>query len=928
MNKMPADNPEYFSLGILKEPNKSFFESFGDLEPTHEVFESLITIEKLAGKQNNSNKSRKKRISNSLRRLFTPGSRRESASENEYLPSPSSPLSPPHSYGSLPSSPKRPVQQSRPASHPASLSSITTRSTTTTSPSSCRPATTGQGGPVSLVTGRCGLQLHSPPCRGWRPAQQPAVLVLYSGGCVPASRYKEYLMKLLAGQPAGPNCGSVRLEQLGQGEDRLAEELLYHARLVLIIISPGFISWLEEAGVVIGQLLSPSRVLGLLLGVDHADITPVVASCLLTLPCWNVIALEENTEEQTEFQIGKTLTEFSEKIAASSVAPREAKFKIFPKKLSQSQAKIMLILDSSYNQLEREQFELLVQLDEKHFSIEETRWVKDDLVQVELPGLLFRTTAIASLELRLGGLLLGCRQCKLESAATQLETAWQTCADPVTVLSDTLDTRLHNIQDIDLILSTKLSSEYLPTHQSSNNINLSTTNESTLIKEESFFQDRSNLLHFAAKNGLTRLCRTLLSIGYTRYLGVPNLVGLVPAECAEQAGHRKLAQELEPGSHEYQYPEYPQYQPVSSPLLEGEDGYLLPTIPPPAASGHSPKLDSNYQNVFNEYQTPSQLHGPSSLGPINENSQTIAESIGKAKESEVTQFELYQVPPTPVPLLRPRPPAIATASTPPPARRSSFKPPQPRLSADSYIPMQPTPPLRKAMSEPRSRDVFPIPKSGSFSHFTVGGDRNTAGSAMSRHELIEKFCREKPDLAGRPGSTPPSLSLPDQDTSPHIAIPKKKEDLVNLYVSSCSAASSSPLEHHIHTEPNIDGLVYLPMDAQDSETELESYYEEDKQRNLDVEEKIRNNQDPDESFKVKTILGRLSPCKSKIGFSMGSMRRRKLKANSNENNFDLIAIQQKSAIVEKVNDCQNEVVVVTREESSLYDFPRSLLTDH
>ena len=153
-------------------------------------------------------------------------------------------------------------------------------------------------------------------------------------------------MKLLAGQPAGPNCGSVKLEQLGQGEDRLAEELLYHAQLVLIIISPGFISWLEEAGVVIGQLLSPSRVLGLLLGVDHADITPVVASCLLTLPCWNVIALEENTEEQTEFQIGKTLTEFSEKIAASSVAPREAKFKIFPKKLSQSQAKIMLILDS------------------------------------------------------------------------------------------------------------------------------------------------------------------------------------------------------------------------------------------------------------------------------------------------------------------------------------------------------------------------------------------------------------------------------------------------------------------------------------------------------------------------------------------------------------------------------------------------------
>merc|ERR1719186_1453069 len=246
------------------------------------------------------------------------------------------------------------------------------------------------------------------------------------------------------------------------------------------------------------------------------------------------------------------------------------------------------------------------------------------------------------------------------------------------------------------------------------------------------------------------------------------------------------------------------------------------------------------------------------------------------------------------------------------------------------------PPLKKAMSEPRSAHSFSIPKSGSFSHFTTSysdkvlaeGPTPPSNTAMSREELIKKFCQE--DVQVRPESTPPFL-LPDHldptppmDTpsnnnppprpdstppninyyqnqptpmSPSIIIPSRSGSFsstsgsvrVNLQSETEMALEGSPLDHHVNT----DGVVYLPIESHDSDSELTSYYEDGKiseqallsyrknSVNLDTEElaaiKNRNNSlgvEDGEVGKVKRMLGRLSPARSKLGFNMGSLRRK------------------------------------------------------
>merc|ERR1719186_1306851 len=119
--------------------------------------------------------------------------------------------------------------------------------------------------------------------------------------------------------------------------------------------------------------------------------------------------------------------------------------------------------------------------------------------------------------------------------------------------------------------------------------------------------------------------------------------------------------------------------------------------------------------------------------------------------------------------------SIVCPSTSSPSDSTRSTPPQHRLSGSSYLPM--VPPLKKAMSEPRSAHSFSIPKSGSFSHFTTSysdkvlaeGPTPPSNTAMSREELIKKFCQEVVHI--RPESTPPFLLPEHRDATPPMDAP-------------------------------------------------------------------------------------------------------------------------------------------------------------
>jgi hypothetical protein len=430
----------------------------------------------------------------------------------------------------------------------------------------------------------------------------------------------------------------------------------------------------------------------------------------------------------------------------------------------------MIMMDSPIDQLDREQFELKVCQEDFHYTIEEAKWIKDDIVQIELPAFMFQSTMIASLELRLNDANYGSRQIKLENVATVLENVWQQCSDPVSILSEAFDVRFVNIQDIDEFLSASLEKRLSISDLLKTKYTGCETDSNNCCRCEN--KDHNNLLHFGAKHGLTRLCGTLLSLGYERYLNLPNILGLNPAEIAEKSGHHSLGQELRgsmPGQrHEYQYPSL-----GLGAVREGEDGYLLP---------HG----DTTQYFEHEYQLP-----------------------GVIKE-KINPDDFYQVPPAPIPL-----PVRKSVSISPAASMSSSSgstPPNYRMRNAGYLPMMP--PLRKAMSEPRAENSMLIPKSGSFSHFTStkgGKPKSTSAcldpklSILSCSELIETYCKDESQR--RPESTPPTLGchMEAMSSTPAVRIERNH--------SKASQDQSSPLEHYVHTDPNRDGrLTFMIFD--------------------------------------------------------------------------------------------------------------------
>ena len=103
--------------------------------------------------------------------------------------------------------------------------------------------------------------------------------------------------------------------------------------------------------------------------------------------------------------------------------PEEAAWRLFPRKVSQSQPKIQISLEAGLPA--NPPLEVSITLGNTSYTLLDPKWLKQDLLQVELPSTLFRSTTIGTAALVIDGSHLGCRQLKLENAATMLESVWQ-----------------------------------------------------------------------------------------------------------------------------------------------------------------------------------------------------------------------------------------------------------------------------------------------------------------------------------------------------------------------------------------------------------------------------------------------------------------------------------------------------------------------
>ena len=107
--------------------------------------------------------------------------------------------------------------------------------------------------------------------------------------------------------------------------------------------------------------------------------------------------------DNSDFLIANNCKEILSKqeVLNTPIPEAMSRFKLFPKKVSAGHNKLMIMMDTNIDQLDREHLECKICLEDYHYTIEDAKWIKDDIVQVELPSVMFQSTMIARLELRL-----------------------------------------------------------------------------------------------------------------------------------------------------------------------------------------------------------------------------------------------------------------------------------------------------------------------------------------------------------------------------------------------------------------------------------------------------------------------------------------------------------------------------------------------
>lgn len=148
-------------------------------------------------------------------------------------------------------------------------------------------------------------------------AFEPLDLVLiYSSACPVSSSWCDFFIQMI--RSSANSCSQGQIIKLFQcqpvetfselhSKEALVpfEERVFHAKAQLVLLSPDFLRWLKvNPNLIVGKVFRPTRLLGLLLGIDVSDFCEEHRASLLTFPGWKTMTAIANSQEfaRTAFQ--------------------------------------------------------------------------------------------------------------------------------------------------------------------------------------------------------------------------------------------------------------------------------------------------------------------------------------------------------------------------------------------------------------------------------------------------------------------------------------------------------------------------------------------------------------------------------------------------------------------------------------------------
>lgn len=386
------------------------------------------------------------------------------------------------------------------------------------------------------------------------------VVLLYSRHCSGAVEWAKYLHKLYT--ELSKHKGKLRVRHLpveDMAECMLPphiEEEICQSRLQLVLLSPTLLQFLyRHPSLMMGRLLHPDRVIAIMLGVRDGQITHQHRSSLVSFSQWIHLEAKDHDLEfvQTVLYFSTQILQrtSSNKRSLSSYTnnriltrPESNLFHIHPRKVSESQNKILVIFESP--QSARSKMKLTLERHQcglQDIDLDETKLLNPFNLLVTIPNCCFSVCNMAALRLEVDGANRGSRSIRLESTLSEIDQLLKTSHDPIEFMCQAFGVTPSCKDQLDEALSKHfLLARPKSGFQLLKGLSLAVEKVDLIPKDIGEFP---TLLHFSACHGLDRLTSVLVDCpGARDAIQMRNISDMTPAELAQVNGHFDLANNL------------------------------------------------------------------------------------------------------------------------------------------------------------------------------------------------------------------------------------------------------------------------------------------------------------------------------------------------------------------------------------------------
>ncbi|XP_047738641.1 uncharacterized protein LOC108674844 [Hyalella azteca] len=350
---------------------------------------------------------------------------------------------------------------------------------------------------------------------------------------------------------------------LGPSVPPILAQRLHSARVQIVVMTPGFLSHVNDPQLELGCVLVPRRILGLLVGTSCDHVNDRHLGALISFQEWPLLTVAQPSVWLCAAVVSRALSVLcsSRVYSGYSEEPSRGAFRISPSKVTESQRQVYLLVedsDSGAGQGELVSLEGVARDDVViHVMLEGVtatrvhnwKYHNPYCVSFRMPDEAMRTSRLVEVTLALPGATLGARKIKCESRQDTIAALLLTLSDGADVMSQSLGVAPRSL---DAHLASCLRRGLPPFTGAPLAAHLpppSRLSCSSAQPPPGDCRSPSHLptwLHFAAHHGLLELTAALLTVpGWREAVRLPNCDGLTPDRLAQANAHDNLAERLE-----------------------------------------------------------------------------------------------------------------------------------------------------------------------------------------------------------------------------------------------------------------------------------------------------------------------------------------------------------------------------------------------